>query len=92
MNRISQKNTAISTSDWHRADVVAALKKAGWTVRSLSRKAGLGETTLYTALDRPYLKGERIIARALKLRPEVIWPERYAKRNFHPAYQPAVNA
>ena len=34
-----QKNTA----DWHRADVVAALKKAGWSVRALSIASGLGE-------------------------------------------------
>ena len=37
-----QKNTA----DWHRADVVAALKKAGWSVRALSVASGLGPDTL----------------------------------------------
>jgi len=36
------------------------------------------------ALNRPYPKAERIIAAAIGIAPEVIWPERYAKRNFTP--------
>ena len=82
----------ISANDWHRADVVAELKKRGWTVSQLSREAGLNRYTLYSALDRPYLRGERIIAKALNLRPEEIWPERYAKRGYHPVFPKAVNA
>ncbi|PIT09054.1 helix-turn-helix domain-containing protein, partial [Snodgrassella communis] len=56
-----QKNTA----DWHRADIVAALKKQGWSIAALSREAGLSSNTLKTALAAPYLKGERIIAAAI---------------------------
>ena len=56
-----QKNTA----DWHRADVVAALKKVGWSVRALSIASGLGPNTLKNALSQPYPKAERIIADAL---------------------------
>ena len=85
-----QKNMA--NGDWHRADIVAELKKRGWSVRELSRQAGLGYSTLYSALERPYPKGERIIAKALNLRPEEIWPERYAKRGYHPVLPRAVNA
>lgn len=83
-----QKNTANHLpKDWHRADVVAALKKLGWSVARLAQEHQLSRTTLYTALDRPYPKGERIIADALGLRPEEIWPEREAKRNFKPVLQ-----
>ncbi|MEW9901075.1 helix-turn-helix domain-containing protein [Chitinivorax sp. PXF-14] len=71
--------------NWHRADVVAALKKKGWSLRRLSLQSGLAPTTLSTALERPWPKAERIIAAAIGLPPEHIWPERYAKRNFTPS-------
>lgn len=79
---MAQKNTA--HADWHRADVVAALHKAGWSLRELSRQSGLSAGTLKSALDRPYRKAEGIIANAIGLQPETIWPERYAKRDFTP--------
>lgn len=75
-----QKNSA----DWHRADIVAALKKKGWSIAALSRAAGLKSNTLKTALEMPYLKGEKIIARAIGVPPEQIWPTRYDRRNFRP--------
>lgn len=81
-----QKNTA----DWHRADVVAALKKAGWSVRALSMAHGLSPNTLKGALTSPYPKAEKIIADALGLAPEEIWPQRYAARNFQPVLRKAV--
>lgn len=79
----SQKNTA--QADWHRADVVAALHKKGWSLRELSRQSGLSDGTLKSALDRPYKKAEGIIAAALDLDPRDIWPNRYKKREFTPA-------
>ena len=77
-----QKNSA--HADWHRADVVAALHKAGWSLRELSRQSGLSAGTLKSALDRPYRKAEGIIAHAIGMKPEAIWPQRYAKRDFTP--------
>jgi Ner family transcriptional regulator len=71
-------------ADWHRADVVAALHKKGWSLRELSRQNGLSAGTLKSALDRPYRKAEAIIAAALGMDPQDIWPERYAKRDFTP--------
>lgn len=70
--------------DWHRADIVAALHKSGWSLRKLSEEFGLSARTLNGALNRPYPKAERIIAEVIGVAPEVIWPERYAKRNFTP--------
>lgn len=75
--------------DWHRADVIAALHKKGWSLRELSRQSGLSDGTLKSALDRPYKKAEGIIAAALGLDPRVIWPSRYAKRDFTPVLTPA---
>ncbi|WP_136414762.1 helix-turn-helix domain-containing protein [Herbaspirillum sp. ST 5-3] len=83
----SQKKAAQAV-DWHRADVVAALHKKGWSLRELSRQSGLSDGTLKSALDRPYPKAERIIAAALGLDPRAIWPNRYAKRDFTPVLTP----
>ncbi len=71
------QKTLKEESDWHRADIVAALKKRGLSVRQLSRDAGLGVDTLGNALRAPWPKGERIIADALDMEPEHIWPSRY---------------
>lgn len=78
------KDPKKSTQDWHRADVVAALHKKGWSLRELSRQHSLSAGTLKTALDRPYPKAEGIIAAALGLSPADIWPERCAQRDFTP--------
>ena len=74
-------------NDWHRADIGAALKKKGLSFAALSRQNGLAPTTLNNALVRPWPKGERIIAEAIGVPPEKIWPSRYPK---HEA--PAVRA
>ncbi len=67
-------------NDWERVDIVYALKKKGTTLAELSRQAGLNSRTLNNALDRRYPKGERIIAEAIGVNPEIIWPSRYANR------------
>ncbi|VEH67100.1 protein Ner [Rodentibacter pneumotropicus] len=73
------KKTAI---DWHREDIKAALAKKGWSLRQLSLKHGYSNGgTLKNALDRPWIKGERIIAEAIGVPAEIIWASRYAQRN-----------
>ena len=61
----------------HRADVVAALHKRKLSLSKLGRANNLSPHTLKNALDKSYPKGEKIIADALGVRPESIWPERY---------------
>lgn len=63
--------------NWHHADILAALKKRGMSLAALSRAAGLSSSTLANTLYRPWPKGEYIIAHALDLAPDAIWPERY---------------
>lgn len=77
----SQKTSpnGITTCDWHRADIIAELRKKGTTLASLSRNAGLNARTLNNALDRRYPKGERIIASAIGVEPAEIWPSRYSE-------------
>ena len=50
-----QKNA--EALDWHRADVVAELKKKGTSVRKLSIQNGLSPNTLKSALQFKYPKG-----------------------------------
>ncbi|WP_449392795.1 helix-turn-helix domain-containing protein [Eoetvoesiella caeni] len=67
--------------DWHRADIKAALEKAGWSLRKLSKAHGYAApTTLTIPLARPWPKGERIIADAIGIDPAKIWPSRYRNK------------
>ncbi|EAB4091036.1 helix-turn-helix domain-containing protein [Salmonella enterica] len=63
--------------DMHRADIVAEIRKRGWSLRRLSLSMGMSAGYLKNALDRPWPKGERIIADVIGSTPEKIWPSRY---------------
>ncbi|EIW3860603.1 helix-turn-helix domain-containing protein [Klebsiella pneumoniae] len=63
--------------DWQPADIIAALKKRGTSLTAVSRNAGLASSTLTNALNRRWPEGERLIAEALGIAPEQIWPSRY---------------
>jgi Ner family transcriptional regulator len=65
-------------ADWHPADVLAALKKRGKTLSGLSQAHGYHATAAGKALKQPWPALEAHIAAALDLRPEEIWPSRYA--------------
>ncbi|WP_307378553.1 helix-turn-helix domain-containing protein [Pantoea agglomerans] len=67
-------------SDWHRADILAAVKKKGGTIVRLSTEAGLAPGTLSNVFTTPWPKGERIIARFIGIPACQIWPERYRRR------------
>lgn len=64
-------------SDWHPADVLAALKKRGKTLAGLSVQHGYHPTAAGKALKRPWPAMEAIIAGALSMPPADIWPSRY---------------
>ncbi|QHM77006.1 hypothetical protein C7M52_02995 [Mixta theicola] len=63
--------------DWHPADIIAALHKKGTSLAAVSRQAGLSSSTLANALNRPWPKGEWLIADAIAVHPAEIWPSRY---------------
>lgn len=72
------KKAAPKKGDWHRADVIAELRKKGWSLSQLAKHHGYrSPTTLGNALNRHWPKGEKIIAFALGLEPSEIWPSRY---------------
>ncbi|HUN39355.1 MAG TPA: helix-turn-helix domain-containing protein [Acetobacteraceae bacterium] len=63
--------------DWHPADVLAALKKRGFSLAGLSVANGYHPTAAGKALKRSWPAMEAIIARALDVSPAAIWPSRY---------------
>lgn len=65
--------------DWHRADIKAALEKSGWSLRRLSLNHAYAGKSLSTALRVPWPKAEGIIADAIGVPPQRIWPTRYNK-------------
>ncbi|WP_337840479.1 helix-turn-helix domain-containing protein [Rheinheimera sp.] len=66
------------SKDWHTAEIVSQLKiKTGKSLRQLSAENNLAETTLSQALQRPYPRAEKIIAEAIGVQPQIIWPSRY---------------
>lgn len=73
--RIQSKKASLQ--DWHPADIVAAVRKAGWSLRRLSIHHGYHPNTLKHALVKPYANGEHLIAEAIGIAPKVIWPSRY---------------
>lgn len=77
-----KKEQDASTKNWHRADILAAIKKKGGTLAQLSRDNGLHERTLYNALERHWPKGEQIIADYIGVATHTIWPERYVSSKF----------
>jgi Ner family transcriptional regulator len=68
-----------ASKDWHRADVMAAVRKAGSNLRQLSFAHGYTSPALSNALRHPAPKYERIIAEFLGTTPQKIWPSRYHK-------------
>lgn len=66
-----------ASKDWHRADIIAAVRKTGTTLQQLSRDNGYFRTTLNNALNIPCPRYERIIAEHLGTTPQAIWPSRY---------------
>ena len=91
MSTSNNPKKAAQAIDWHRADVVAALHKKGWSLRELSKQNDLSAGTLKAALDRPYTKAEGIIAAAIGIDPREIWPSRYEKRDFTPSLTPRLH-
>lgn len=68
---------ATFNANWHPADVVAALRKAGWSLRRLSVHHGYYPGALDKALHRRWPKAQRLIANAIGIPQEAIWPTRY---------------
>ncbi|CNJ05741.1 transcriptional regulator [Yersinia mollaretii] len=69
--------------DWHKQDILAAIRKEKGSLAELSRQNGLSPCTLSNALTRPWPKGEMIIANAIGISPQEIWPSRFIDYRGH---------
>ena len=64
--------------DWHRADIIAAIRKTGTTLQQMAFDLGYKSGgTIRNALNYPAPKYERLIADQLGVTPQAIWPSRY---------------
>jgi len=63
------------TQDWHPADVKAALEKKGLSLRKLA--AAHGYSHFQRVLTTHWWAAEQIVAKALGVSAETIWPTRY---------------
>ncbi len=64
-------------TDWHPADVLAALKKRGHSLSGLSVANGYHPTAAGKALKQPWPAMEQLLAEAIGTAPQEIWPSRY---------------
>ncbi len=71
--------TSTAPQDWHKADIKAALEKAGYSLRGLSLSRGMSPGYYRETLHRPNPKAERELAEILGKAPQEIWPSRYEK-------------
>lgn len=67
---------AVNHKDWHPADVVAALRKQGTSLRQVA--IANGYTHIQGVLTRPWWVVEQLVASTLGVPAESIWPSRYA--------------
>ncbi len=64
--------------DWDRSEVKAQLERAGWSLRQLGFAHGYrGDSSLSEVFRKPWPKVEGLIAAAIGVAPQVVWPSRY---------------
>jgi Ner family transcriptional regulator len=60
---------------WHRADVLAEVRKRGSTLAAIAATKGLARQTMYWAFIRPNLRANRAIAEFLGVPLNELWPQ-----------------
>jgi len=64
-----------SVINWHKADIHAAVRKAGSNMSEIGRSVGLKRQTMYWALIFPHFRANRAIADFLGVSLHEIWPQ-----------------
>jgi len=59
----------------HPADVIAALRKRGTSLRKIAHENGYSH--IQRVLTSPWLAAEQMVAKALDTTPQALWPSRY---------------
>jgi Ner family transcriptional regulator len=79
LNARTRRQCNPPATDWHPADVLAALKKRGHSLAGLSVANGYHPTAAGKALKQPWPAMERLVAAAIGMAPQEIWPSRYGR-------------
>lgn len=69
--------------NWHRQDIIAAVRKTGTTLARLAEQHGYARNTLYLSLDRRFPNVHAVIAAKIGSSRGAIWPSWY-----HPDGEP----
>ena len=72
---MSINKTTTSQEDMHPADVIAALRKRGTSLRKIAQENGYSH--IQRVLTSPWLAAEQLVAKALDTTPQALWPSRY---------------
>ncbi|CAI0792570.1 helix-turn-helix domain-containing protein [Serratia ficaria] len=68
--------------DWHPETIKAEIHKRGLSFRALSLRAGYSKDSLKSVLRTPCKPYQQIVADALGVQPETIWPSRYTTISY----------
>lgn len=86
---VARKISTRSRTDWHPADIKAALAKAvdaqgrGYSFARIANEHGYVSNSPNTVLWRPWSTMERIVADIVGVEPWTIWPSRYDRAGKH---------
>jgi Ner family transcriptional regulator len=64
-------------ANWTRQRILFELRERGTSAAELADQHELTRFTVYSAMERPYPKVQRLIAAALDVGCETIWPQFY---------------
>jgi Ner family transcriptional regulator len=79
-------NEAIS--GWHRADIIAAVRKRGASLSEIGRRVGLSRKSMSWALIRRHERANLAIAEFLGVPPHDLWPQWFLPTIPTPAPEP----
>jgi Ner family transcriptional regulator len=66
-----------SGTNWHKQDIIAAVRKRGTTLNRLSIERGFFRNTLNDACTKRFPRAQQVIADFLGVTRQEIWPEFY---------------
>jgi Ner family transcriptional regulator len=70
-----ERNLSKKPTGWHRADILAEVRKRGTTLAGIARDNGLARQTLYWAMIEPRLRANTAIADFLDVPLNELWPQ-----------------
>ncbi|MBY6242523.1 helix-turn-helix domain-containing protein [Methylosinus sp. Sm6] len=70
---------AATKDGWHRADILAAVRKRGSTLAEIARSAGLKRQSMYWAMITPHPRANLAIAAFLGVPASSLWPQWFSE-------------